>query len=375
METPFVYGKLATGPNFTNRKEELLRLEQNIISGTNSILISPRRWGKSSLVLCATNNAIRKDNSIRVVIIDLFNIRSEEEFYKVLMEEVLKSVSGKLDDTVQFVKTFMKQWMPKITFSPDSTQEFSLGLDWKELKKQPDEILNLAEKIAALKNYKIVICLDEFQNIGYFEDPLAFQKKLRSHWQTHKHVSYCLYGSKRHMLMEVFTSQSMPFYKFGDLLFLEKIKSEHWQKFIIDRFKSTGKSIKKGQAQRIAQYVDGHPYYVQQLAQLCWFRTEKILKNDTIDISFDALTRQLSLLFLGITETLSNSQINFLKALLDGVQQMSSKENIDFYQLGTSANVARVKKALTKKEIIDIMPDKIEFLDPLYANWLKHYYF
>lgn len=375
METPFVFGKLATGSNFTNRREELKRLEQNIMSGINSILISPRRWGKSSLALRATRRAVRKDKSIRVVMIDLFNIRSEEEFYKVLLEELLRSVSGKIDQAVQYIKGFMKQWVPRITFSPDSSQEFSLGLDWKELKKQPDEILNLAEKIAASKEFKVVVCIDEFQNISHFENPLAFQKKLRSHWQAHEHVTYFLYGSKRHMLMEVFASPSMPFYKFGDLIFLSRIGNEHWRKFIVGRFKATGKTITGEQAESIAKCVDGHPYYVQQLAQMCWLRTEKTVVDETIEIAFDTLTRQLSLLFQGITETLSNSQVNYLRALLDGVQQMSAKDNIDFYRLGTSANVARVKKALIQKEIIDQQTENVELLDPLYANWLKRYYF
>ena len=84
----------------------------------------------------------------------------------------------------------MKQWVPRITFSPDDQQEFSFGLNWQDIKKQPDEVLNLAENIAIEKSLKIVLCIDEFQNISYFDDPLAFQKKLRAHWQQHQNVSY-----------------------------------------------------------------------------------------------------------------------------------------------------------------------------------------
>lgn len=85
-----------------------------------------------------------------------------------------------------------------------------------------DEILDLPEKIAADRKMKIVICIDEFQQIGMFESPKAFQATLRSKWQLQQHVSYCLYGSRRHMMMEVFGKVSMPFYKFGAIYFLEK---------------------------------------------------------------------------------------------------------------------------------------------------------
>jgi uncharacterized protein len=375
METPFVFGKLASDKNFTDREKERDHLKQNFISGINTILISPRRWGKSSLVQKSGEEAIQSDNNLKIVNMDLFNIRSEEEFYKNLLEKVMKAVSGRIEELIENTKNFMKQWVPKITFSPDTVQEISLGLDWHKVKKQPDEILDLAEAIATVKDLKIVICIDEFQNIAYFEDPLAFQKKIRSHWQRHQKTSYCLYGSKRHMLMEVFASPSMPFYKFGDLMFLEKISSENWQPFIVGRFKSTGKKIPEKLALRIAELMENHPYYVQQLAQLCWLRTEKETNDAIIDESLDSLIMQLSLLFQSLTESLSTTQINFLKALLDGVTMLSSKETIEIYTLGTSANVNRIKGALIGREIIDEHSGKLTILDPVYAIWLKSYYF
>jgi hypothetical protein len=375
MDAPFIFGRLAADKNFTNREKELIHLKQNFISGINTILISPRRWGKSSLVQKSGDEAIRSEKNLKMIYMDLFNIRTEEEFYKNLSEKVFKAVSGRMEELIENTKNFMKQWVPKITFTPDAQQEISFGLDWHKVKKRPDEILNLAEVIATEKGLKIVICIDEFQNIAYFEDPLAFQKKIRSHWQRHQKTSYCLYGSKRHMLMEVFASSSMPFYKFGDLMFLEKIATEDWQPFIMGRFKSTGKKIPKKLAIRIAELMENHPYYVQQLAQLCWLRTEKETDDAIIEESLDSLIMQLSLLFQSLTESLSTTQVNFLKALLDGVTMLSSKETIDKYNLGTSANVNRIKGALIGREIIDEHNAKLTILDPVYSIWLKNYYY
>ena len=105
----------------------------------------------------------------------------------------------------------------------------------------PDEVLDLAEKIAREKGLKVVVCVDEFQNIAEFSEPGYFQKKLRSHWQHHQHVAYCLYGSKRHMMLDVFTNASKPFYKFGNLLFLNKIETSCLVEFFQGRFADTGK--------------------------------------------------------------------------------------------------------------------------------------
>lgn len=375
METPFIYGKLALGKNFTDREKERERLRQNFLSGTNTILISPRRWGKSSLVSKAANEATEKDPSLVAVHIDLFNIRSEEEFYRTLAEQIIRAVSSRMEEVISNVKNFMKQWVPKISFSPDALQEFSLGLNWTELKKQPDEVLDMAENIAISKNIRIILCLDEFQNIAFYEDPMAFQKKLRSHWQKHAAVSYCLYGSKRHMLLDVFSSPSMPFYKFGDIMFLQKIALQDLADFIVYRFSDTGKIIGIDQAMRVARLVDCHPYYAQQLAQLLWLRTDNKVTEAAIDEAFDNLILQMSMLFQNLTESLSNPQLQFLKMLLEGETRFSAKENIDKYGLASSANVIRVKKALLIKEILDEQADGLSFLDPLYAHWLMKYYF
>lgn len=372
---PFKFGKLADNLDFTDREAETQQLVTNFRIGTNTILISPRRWGKSSLVQKAATTAHSKNKQLKFCMLDLFKVRAEEEFYHLLAQEVIRTTSSRFDEAFDHTKKFMSKFIPKLSVNPDVNSEVSLSLDWKEVKKNPDDILNLAEKIATEKKIKIILCVDEFQNISDFEDPLSFQKKLRANWQKHKNVSYCLYGSKRHMMMNVFTSVSMPFYKFGEILFLEKIKSADWEKFIVKRFNETGKKIESNEAKLIAELVENHPYYVQQLAQQSWLRTSKKCNSAIVIESHENLMRQLSLLFHTITDSLSKTQVNFLETIINEVPKVSSKEVLETYQLGTSANIPRIKDALLEKEIIDIHFSKIEFTDPVYKSWLKKYYF
>lgn len=375
METPFVFGKIVSDKNFTDREYECERLVFNFTSKINTILISPRRWGKSSLVARASEIAAGKDESLRFSCIDLFNIRSEEQFYQKLAESVLKASSSRMDGIIDNTKKFLSRFIPRISFSPDSVNDFSLSLDWKEVVRQPDEILDLPENISQEKNLRFIICIDEFQNLAKFENQQALQKKLRSHWQLHQNTTYCLYGSKRHMLMDVFTSHSMPFYKFGDLIFLDKISEKHWIPFIIQRFSETGKTIKEEDAATVARLVELHPYYVQQLAQKTWFRTDDSCSGEIVAGAHENLISQLSLLFQTLTDELSNLQINFLHAVLDGTDQLSAQATLRDYNLGSSANVNRVKQALIKKEIIEMHGNMITFLDPVYKSWLKNIYF
>ncbi len=375
MKTPFTFGKIAIKDDFTDRGNEVRRLTSNFVSGTNSILISPRRWGKSSLVARAADVALKKNKRIRFCFVDLNNIRTEEQFYQDLSTSVLKASATKIQAVVENARKFMGRFIPNLTFSAGSGTEMKIGLDWKEVRRAPGDIIDLPEKIASASGMHFIICIDEFQNISEFEDPLAFQKQMRAHWQLHQDVTYCLYGSKRHMMTEVFESPSMPFYKFGDIIFLEKIRTEDWIAFIRKRFSDTGKQIGGDEAGLISALADCHPYYVQQLAQQSWLRTDNSCSIQTVKDAFTDLILQFSMLFQTLADGLSNTQLNLLKAVLAGVDRLSSQNIINEYQLGTSANVAKIKTALITKEILDIKNGQLYFLDPLFRQWLKSYYF
>ncbi|HOU02377.1 MAG: ATP-binding protein [Bacteroidales bacterium] len=375
MKTPFTFGKIAQDNDFTDREKETRRLVSNFNSSVNTILISPRRWGKSSLVLKAAGITKGKDKKIRFCFVDLNNVRTEEQFYQQLATEILRSSSTKIETIIGNAKRFMGSLIPSLTFGTGQISDIKISLDWKEVSKNPDNILNMAEKICKEGKIRLVICIDEFQNISGFEDPLGFQKKLRAHWQLHRYVTYCLYGSKRHMMMDVFTSPSMPFYKFGDILFLEKISLNDWITFIKKRFSDTKKEIGTTDAKLIAELAECHPYYVQQLAQQAWLRSYELCSSTIIHEAFEDIVLQLSMLFQALVDGLSNSQINLLKALICNEKQLSSQNVLKEYQLGTSANVLKIKKMLSNKEIIDLQGDSITFIDPMYKFWLKKYYF
>lgn len=375
METPFVFGKIATDKNFTDREQETAILVKHFKSLINTIIISPRRWGKSSLVNKASKLAMEQDNKLIICHIDLFNVRDEEHFYSLLAQKVISATSSKWDETVDLIRKFFSRLSPKITIGTDPMNEVSVDFEMKDVVNNPDEVLDLAEKIAKMKGLKIVVCIDEFQNISEFSDPDYFQKKLRSHWQQHQNVSYCLYGSKRHMMLEVFTDSSKPFYKFGNLMFLNKIETPYLVSFFKERFADTKKKITEEACNLIVEFTDNHPYYAQQLAQLSWLRTKDICTEDIVREAHTSLVEQLSLLFATITENLTTQQLHYLKALLAGEKSISSTETMHRYKISSPTSIARSKASLIKNDILDNKAGEISFQDPIYAYWLKTVFF
>lgn len=199
------------------------------------------------------------------------------------------------------------------------------------------------------------------------------RKKLRSVWQLQSNVSYCLYGSKKHMMEKMFQSQSHPFYRFGDLFYLDKISETDWVEYICDRFRVTGKEISRELASEICTVTDRYSSYVQQLAWLVWLRTDKHATKEDVEFGIDRMLDACEPLFIQQTESLSAYQMNFLRALANGVHTgFTRSEILDTYQLGTAANISRLKKALTEKDLIMMTaPKKLEISDPILALWLK----
>ncbi len=174
------------------------------------------------------------------------------------------------------------------------------------------------------------------------------------------------------MIILQIEKKSLPFYKFGDAIYLKKIETSYWIEYICSRFKATGKEISNALANMICQKVDNHSSYVQQLAWLVWIHTDGIATEESFDAACEDIIDQNTPLFEKQTENLTTYQMNFFKAVLDGVHsEFTKQEIIQKYQLGTSANVSIIKRALIKKELIEIEKRQVVISDPVMAVWLK----
>ena len=177
------------------------------------------------------------------------------------------------------------------------------------------------------------------------------------------------------MMLEVFTDSSMPFYKFGDLFFLNKIDTAHLVQFISERFSSTGKSISEDACRTIITLADNHPYYVQQLSQLSWLRTSKTCTEEIVVRAHASLVDQLSLLFSNLVETLSFQQTCYLHAVIAGEKAITSSETMYKYHISSATAASRSLNTLIKKEILDSKAGSVSFQDPIFEYWLRHSFF
>ncbi len=370
-KSPFVYGTSLNTHAFTNRDEEIKRLYSNLTNGVNTSVISPRRWGKTSLVERVTSEIRTHEPGIKVVHFDLYSVNSEASFLEAFAREVIKASSPQWQEWVKVVGEVFKKITPRLNFGADPFNDFSLSLDWKDLEKNSDEILNLPESIAQARNGQFIICLDEFQNLGTFPNALELQKKLRAQWQRQQRVTYCLYGSKRHMMTEIFNHPSAPFYRFGDIMLLPKIRREKWISFIQQGFLDTQKEIDYSLAAAIAGRMKDHSWYVQQLAHYTWNATEQRAGWDEFNGALEELIQANAPFYMREMEGLSATQANLLVAIAHRETQLTSVSAMQTHALGTPNNVSKNVKTLVQQDIIHETETGYEFLDPAFELWFR----
>ncbi|MBP5572993.1 MAG: ATP-binding protein [Bacteroidales bacterium] len=367
MKKSFIYGVAVEGINFTDREKETRRLKQDFENGQNMILISPRRMGKTSLVRKVQSLV---DNSIVTVYMDIYDCRNEYEFYNKFAAALMKQTAGKTEAILKNIKDFLVRLSPTISFGPDPSNEISLSLGITPQNYLPEEILQLPERIAAKIGKHIVVCIDEFQQVGEFPDSLNVQKRMRGVWQLQSNASYCLFGSKKHLLTNLFQNKRMPFYQFGDIMFLQPIPTKDWIPFIREKFEEKKMSISDAVIEKICSTVQNQSSYVQQLAWNVMLNTIKKADENTLETAIEDMLNQNSQLFLQQIESLTAYQMNFLKAVAKGVHtDFTSKEVLANFDLGSKSNVAGIITVLTKREFIEKTPNGIEFADPVFQLW------
>ena len=370
----FLFGTAVEGYNFIGREAEIKRLMANFVEGINTILISPRRIGKTSLVK-RVKQLLESHEDVIVVYLDMFACKTEYEFYNALSAAVLKQTASHAEKWMEYAKDFIVRLTPKISFSPEANSDFSISLGITAKTHTPEQILGLAEEIARKRGKRIVVCIDEFQQIGELPDSLTVQKRLRSVWQHQQLTSYCLFGSKKHLMSNIFQRRNMPFYQFGDMIFLDKIPTEQWVDYIVEHFQDRNRDISRELAQQLCEIVENYSSYVQQLAWLLFS-----LLNEGETATLEKLNRAVNdllnaneALFMQHIEPLSAYQLNFLRAIADGHKRGFGEMEIrEEYNLGSPSNITRLKSSLIKRDLIEMQAKgTLNITDPVFKLWIQ----
>ena len=315
MESPFTHNSIATGNDFLSRKKDVSHLVSIIADGRHAVIYEPPRTGKSSLVHMALGQYVQNPG-YHIFTFSLLNIYDTEDFLHKL----------------------------------------------EEISSLPPEP-------------RPIVLLEEFQCILRLEGWERLLRMLEKEWQRPDGPVFIITGSGVNAMKHIFEEKKF-FYRLYDRVRLspidEKIISDH----IIKTFLRGGRVVESSQTEYIYELTDGHPWYIWQIANSCFNLTKGYLSNSLLSEAVDTLLYTHFVRFQEITDGLSRYQIYLLRAIFDGVTKVSSADVINRYRLNSSANVHRLKEALSKKEVVvfDAL-DSPRIIDPIYKVWLDRFYF
>ena len=315
MLNPFVFGKVVTGDGFVDRESETETITQSLLSGQDVICYSPRRYGKTSLMMRVKEHLANRGRL--VFFVDLFRVTSLNDLYIIYTNAVVAAIRSPLKTLIAAVQGMFPSINPKIVFkNPESpTVEISATLPLLGKPATLRELFDSLEIYCGKKGKKGVVMFDEFQEISTIEDGALIEREMRSSFQHHEQVSYAFLGSKNHLLKDLFRDKNRPFYNFGRHFELDVINTDHWTKYITEKM---GSACPAEQVAAIIATTENHPYYTQMYCHYLWERTNRPKIRVTASILDEVVNSIMaieSLHFVELWDVLSAKERHLIKAL------------------------------------------------------------
>ena len=360
---------------FCDREAELEKILTNIKNGIDTTLVSPRRMGKTGLIYRLFEQ-INETGDVETIYVDIYSARSLSDFVKLLAEAILlkfpeKTSIGKL--FIEFIKGFKPligydaiSGEPQIliSYQSDQEKEYTLQGLFRFLDKQET---------------KIVLAIDEFQQITDFPEK-NIEALLRTYTQQLENIRFIFCGSRKSMMIDLFSNAKRPFYASTQYLVLDKIDLASYKAFITGKFTESDILLEDDALDYILSWTRQHTFYTQSVCNMVFSLNEKIVTIQLVKLACNELLKRNEAVFFQFRQLLTPGQWNFLIAVAkEGeVTQLTAQRFIASYDIGTPANARRISRSLIDKELIletaGKKGSKYQVYDVFLSRWLESEY-
>lgn len=376
MTNPFVYGEIVPVAAFVDREVELDRLSRDLLAGQKVFLISPRRYGKSSLVRQALRSAARSG----AITVDV-QVSSYSSYVAFLegYARALAAAETRLERARSWLTEMFSGVRPEVRIEPDEAGRGQIAVSFpavrsdRDVSRLAEQVFALPGRIAEARRKRVAIALDEFQGIAAFNGG-SVEHALRAAVQQQRQVGYVFSGSEP-TLMERMLGRSRPFYKAGPVMRLQKIPGDRFAKFIEARFRATGFRPAPGLGAAIVDLAGNLPYDVQRLAHEVWDDVKADGKRAAgVDDLHETLKRLLGeheTLFEGTWQRLTLAQRGALRAaVLEDGEELLSADVRSRHRLSGTSTVQASLAALVREDILSRDGPRYTVVDSLFREWI-----
>ncbi|MCX6584033.1 MAG: ATP-binding protein [Candidatus Aminicenantes bacterium] len=371
-KNPFRFGQLVKGEDFCNRQVELNEIKKAISNNYSFWIYSPRRFGKTSLLL----KAFEELPGIKTVYLDLYNVESlgafAEKYSQVVFRNLFDWKTG-IKNIGKKLSGFFKHITPQISFDAAGNPSIAFEPQVKTDKIDIENILGIPEKIAAEQKKHVCIAFDEFQEVVRINPFLV--NWMRASFQTHQNISYIFLGSKQSLMETIFANSNSPFYEFGFKMSIKEISRQDWEIFIKEKCAKTGVNIPTGVIASIIDKSGGHPHFTQYFASVVW---ELVMEGfdagqpDFAEAWMNRIIAGQSIIFQNMFDQLNQNQRKIIKAIasMESDEKIFSAGSRTRRQLPISSTLTVTINSLLKKDLLQKQIDGYSISNPVFKEWL-----
>jgi uncharacterized protein len=375
-ENPFVYGEIVPSAAFADREVEFDRLARDLAAGQKVFLISPRRYGKSSLIRQVLRHLARK----RVLTVEVTVAASSsyvgflEAFARALLAAGAPAASFRASVTDLF-----GDLRPEVRRETGTTGPRGEAVGFPSVRTDRDvarlaaRVFELPGRIAAARKRRLAVALDEFQEIGAFNGG-SVEQALRAAVQQQRDVGYVFAGSEP-SLMERMIGPKRPFYKAGPVMRLDRIPEEAFARFVEARFAAGGIRAEAGLGAAIVELAGNVPYDVQRLAHEVWddvrSARNRVATLEDLHATLTRLLHEQHLVFEQAWQRLTLAQRGVLRAVaLEQGREMLSADVRVRHRLSTASSVQSALAALVREDVVTKEGPTYALTDSLFREWV-----
>ncbi|HYZ78941.1 MAG TPA: ATP-binding protein [Gaiellaceae bacterium] len=374
---PFKFGALALDEAFTDREDELAELGAAMRNGQDVLVYAPRRYGKSSLVLAAAQQAVAE--GILVGYCDLLRITTKERLAAALAKTIHRDIDSSTGQALERAAALFRNLRIRPTMELDP-EDASLSFSFRATRRKGDvdetveALLELLGRLAEERKRRVVMIFDEFQEIVDIDT--HYPNLLRAVFQAQPEVGHVYLGSQRHILDRIFDDENEPFWRSAKTLELGTIAPAKFARFIRERFDETGKGIDDDALSRLLETTGGHPYATQELAYEVWQGLPEGFAAHTVDVegALEKVLRSEHNHLEGLWEDATGVQRQLLLALAS--EPTATPYAADYraaHDLPAASTLQSARVALEREEIIGRSSDGVvSIAEPFFADWISH---
>jgi AAA+ ATPase superfamily predicted ATPase len=362
---------------FCDRENELKILQKNVESDINMTLISIRRMGKTGLIYRFFDEIHSENSDFITLYVDIFSARSLDDFVKLLAEAILTFYPEKTNFGQRFLK-ILKGFRPLISYdaisgAPQIQIAYQTPYE-KEITLR--SLLNFLEQ----QEKKVILAIDEFQQITEFPEK-NIEALLRTYIQSLKNINFIFCGSRKTMMLDIFSNAKRPFFGMTQYMSLDKIDEQKYTEFIINLFAKHKKEIDSQDVNFILNWTNTHTYYTQALCNAVFSFSDKKIDLQTIKDTCAYILQSNESIYLQYRQLLTPAQWNFLIAVAkeERVTQITAQDFVSKYGIGTPANSIRISKALIDKDLLladaNLKEISYQVYDVFLMRWLQSKFF